>query len=106
MSKILDETFGIEAATISTTHPYTADQMVLDGRHADLRRARSAACNIAPTSTRAVKAIGEILPGLKGKVEGMSYRVPVPQVSCADLVIQTKRNTTKEAVNQALQKAA
>merc|ERR1712039_1093293 len=84
--KVLDESFGVEYGMMTTTHSYTGDQMILDGRHRDLRRARAGACNIVPTSTGAAKAVAEVLPQFKGKLNGIALRVPTPNVSVVDLV--------------------
>jgi len=104
--KVLDEAFGIEYGTMTTTHSYTGDQMILDGRHSDLRRARAGAVNIVPTSTGAAKAVALVLPSLKGKLNGIALRVPTPNVSIVDLVVKTSKQCTKEDVNAALEKAA
>ena len=80
---------------MTTTHSYTGDQMILDGRHSDLRRARAGAVNIVPTSTGAAKAVALVLPSLKGKLNGIALRVPTPNVSIVDLVVQTSKKTTK-----------
>jgi glyceraldehyde 3-phosphate dehydrogenase len=104
--KVLDDTFGIEKGSMTTVHSYTNDQNVLDFPHKDLRRARAAALNMIPTSTGAAKAIGLVLPHLKGKLDGYSMRVPTPDVSVVDFVAVLKRNTTTEEVNSALKSAA
>jgi len=104
--KVLDENFGVQYGTMTTTHSYTGDQMILDGRHSDLRRARAGAVNIVPTSTGAAKAVALVLPNLKGKLNGIALRVPTPNVSIVDLVVKTDKKTTKEAVNSALKAAA
>jgi len=104
--KVLDEEFGIQYGTMTTTHSYTGDQMILDGRHSDLRRARAGAMNIVPTSTGAAKAVALVLPQLKGKLNGIALRVPTPNVSIVDLVVRTAKKTDKEAVNAALKAAA
>jgi len=104
--KVLDENFGVAYGTMTTTHSYTGDQMILDGRHSDLRRARAGAVNIVPTSTGAAKAVALVLPNLKGKLNGIALRVPTPNVSIVDLVVKTNKKTTKEEVNAALKKAA
>jgi len=104
--KVLDENFGIEYGTMTTTHSYTGDQMILDGRHSDLRRARAGAMNIVPTSTGAAKAVALVLPQLKGKLNGIALRVPTPNVSIVDLVVKTAKKTDKDAVNAALKAAA
>src|SRR5205823_6629380 len=90
----------------TTTHAYTNDQMILDLPHSDLRRARAAAINVIPTSTGAAKAIGLVIPELKGKLDGMSMRVPVPDGSATDLVAQLDRDVTRDEVNEAFAAAA
>lgn len=102
---VLEETFGIEKALMSTVHGYTADQNLQDGPHKDLRRARAAAANIVPTTTGAAKAVGEAIPSLKGIFDGVSFRVPVPTVSLSDITAVLKKNVTKEEINAALVKA-
>ncbi|HLH04628.1 MAG TPA: type I glyceraldehyde-3-phosphate dehydrogenase [Bryobacteraceae bacterium] len=104
--KVLHEAFGIEKGSMTTIHSYTNDQNVLDFPHKDLRRARAAALNMIPTSTGAAKAIGLVVPELKGKLDGYSIRVPTPDVSVVDFVAVLKKNTTTEEVNSALKKAA
>merc|ERR1711977_455212 len=104
--KVLDESFGVEYGLMTTTHSYTGDQMILDGRHRDLRRARAGACNIVPTSTGAAKAVAEVLPQFKGKLSGIALRVPTPNVSVVDLVVKVSKKTSKEDVNAALKAAA
>jgi glyceraldehyde 3-phosphate dehydrogenase len=99
MAKVINDNFGIERGMMTTIHAYTADQRLVDAPHEDLRRARSAALSIIPTSTGAAKAIGEVIPGLKGKMDGFSARVPVPAGSLTDLTVVTKRDVTKEEVN-------
>ena len=99
---ILDETFGIEKAFMSTVHGYTADQNLQDGPHKDLRRARAAAENIVPTSTGAAKAVGEVKTNLKGVFDGIAFRVPVPTCSLSDITAVLKKNVTKEEINKAL----
>ena len=91
---------------MNTIHAYTGDQNLVDGPHKDLRRARHAACNITPTSTGAAKAIGEVIPELKGKMDGIAIRVPVPDGSCADLVLELEKSATKEDINKAIKDAA
>ncbi|MFC0211849.1 type I glyceraldehyde-3-phosphate dehydrogenase [Paenibacillus chartarius] len=105
-TKVLNEKFGIVKGMMTTIHSYTNDQQVLDLPHKDLRRARAAAENIIPSSTGAAKAIGLVLPELKGKLNGMSFRVPTPNVSVTDLVAEMKVNVTVDEVNQALKEAA
>jgi glyceraldehyde 3-phosphate dehydrogenase len=104
--KVLHETFGILKGSMTTIHSYTNDQPVLDFPHKDLRRARAAAINMIPTSTGAAKAIGLVMPELKGKLDGYSMRVPTPNVSAVDLVALLAKSTTAEEVNAALQAAA
>jgi glyceraldehyde 3-phosphate dehydrogenase len=106
MAKVLDDTFGIERGFMTTIHAYTNDQQILDLPHKDLRRARAAAINLIPTSTGAARAIGLVLPHLKGKVDGMSMRAPVPTGSVTDLVVQLRGEATVESVNAAFQAAA
>jgi len=104
--KVLDESFGVEYGMMTTTHSYTGDQMILDGRHRDLRRARAGACNIVPTSTGAAKAVAEVLPKYKGKLNGIALRVPTPNVSIVDLVVKVSKKCSKEDVNAAVKAAA
>jgi len=104
--KVLDESFSVEYGMMTTTHSYTGDQMILDGRHRDLRRARAGACNIVPTSTGAAKAVAEVLPKYKGKLNGIALRVPTPNVSIVDLVVKVGKKCSKEDVNAALKAAA
>jgi glyceraldehyde 3-phosphate dehydrogenase len=106
MAKVLDDAFGIERGYMTTIHAYTQDQMLQDGPHKDPRRARAAALNLVPTSTGAARAIGVVLPHLKGKVDGMSMRAPVPTGSVTDLVVTLAREATVESVNAAFQTAA
>jgi glyceraldehyde 3-phosphate dehydrogenase len=106
MAKVLHETFGIERGLMTTVHAYTQDQNLQDGPHKDLRRARAAALNIVPTSTGAAKAIGLVLPELKGKLDGYALRVPVPTGSATDLTVTVSRDTTVEEVNAAMKAAA
>jgi glyceraldehyde 3-phosphate dehydrogenase len=106
VAKVLNDTFGIEKGTMTTVHSYTNDQNVLDFPHKDLRRARAAALNIIPSSTGAAKAIGLVLPELKGKLDGYALRVPTPNVSVVDLSAVLKKDTTAVEVNAALQAAA
>ena len=106
VAKVLHEKFGIIKGTMTTTHSYTGDQRLLDASHRDLRRARAAAINIVPTSTGAAKAVALVLPALKGKLNGIALRVPTPNVSVVDLVVQVEKNTFVEEVNQALKEAA
>ena len=106
MAKVLHEAFGIEDGFMTTVHSYTNDQAILDGPHSDLRRARSAALSIIPTSTGAASAVGKVLPALKGKLNGLAMRVPTPTGSITDLVASLKTNVSVEDVNSALRKAA
>jgi glyceraldehyde 3-phosphate dehydrogenase len=106
MAKVLHETFTIERGLMTTIHAYTQDQNLQDGPHKDLRRARAAALNIVPTSTGAAKAIGLVLPELKGKLDGFALRVPVPTGSATDLTVTVSRDTSVEEVNAAMKAAA
>jgi glyceraldehyde 3-phosphate dehydrogenase len=106
MAKVLDDTFGIEKGYITTVHAYTADQNLQDAPHSDLRRARAAAYSIVPTSTGAAKAVGLVLPHLKGKLDGVAMRVPIPNGSLTDLTVVLKKPATKEEINAAMKKAA
>jgi glyceraldehyde 3-phosphate dehydrogenase len=106
VAKVLSDTFGIERGFMTTIHAYTNDQKILDLPHKDLRRARAAAMSMIPTSTGAAKAIGEVLPELKGRLDGVAVRVPTPDGSLVDLVVQTKRPTTRDEVNAAMKAAA
>ncbi len=106
MAKVLNDTFGIEAGFMSTIHSYTNDQRILDLPHEDLRRARAAAVNIVPSSTGAAKAIGEVIPELKGKLNGGAFRVPTPCGSVTDFTATLKKDATAESVNAAFKEAA
>ena len=106
VAKVLHEQFGIERGLMTTTHAYTNDQRILDLMHTDLRRARAAAMNIVPTTTGAAKAIGLVMPELKGKLHGLSLRVPTSTVSVVDLVADLKKSASAEDLNDALKKAA
>jgi glyceraldehyde-3-phosphate dehydrogenase (NAD(P)) len=106
LAKVLHEKFGIIKGTMTTTHSYTGDQRILDSTHRDLRRARAAAVNIVPTSTGAAKAVALVLPDLAGKLNGVALRVPTPNVSMVDLVIQVSKSTITEEVNAVLKEAA
>lgn len=106
VAKVLHENFTIKKGLMTTCHSYTNDQRLLDLPHSDLRRARAAALSIIPTSTGAAKAIGLVLPELKGKLDGISLRVPTPNVSIVDLVVEVEKSTSKEEVNAAMKKAA
>ncbi|WNQ11012.1 type I glyceraldehyde-3-phosphate dehydrogenase [Paenibacillus aurantius] len=105
-AKVLNDKFGIVKGMMTTVHSYTNDQSVLDLPHKDARRARAAAENIIPSTTGAAKAVSLVLPELKGKLNGMSFRVPTPNVSVTDLVVEVSRNVTVDEVNSALQEAA
>jgi glyceraldehyde 3-phosphate dehydrogenase len=106
MVKVLHESFGIEQGFMATVHAYTNDQRILDLPHKDLRRARAAAVNIIPTSTGAAKAVTEVLPELKGKLDGLAYRVPVPDGSLTDFTAVLGRAVTKDEVNAAMKAAS
>jgi len=106
VAKVLHEKFGIIKGTMTTTHSYTGDQRLLDASHRDVRRARAAAINIVPTTTGAAKAVGLVLPALSGKLNGIALRVPTPNVSVVDLVVQVETNTFAEQVNEALKESA
>jgi glyceraldehyde 3-phosphate dehydrogenase len=106
MAKVLLENFGIVKGLMTTVHAYTNDQRILDFPHKDLRRARAAAENIIPTTTGAAKATALVLPQLKGKLDGIAMRVPVPTGSATDLVVELQREVTKDEVNAAFKKAA
>jgi glyceraldehyde 3-phosphate dehydrogenase len=105
-AKVLMENFGIVKGVMVTVHSYTSDQVLLDGPHKDLRRARAAGQNIVPTTTGAARALSLVIPELKGKLDGYSLRVPTPTVSILDLTVETEKNTTVEEVNAAFQQAA
>jgi glyceraldehyde 3-phosphate dehydrogenase len=106
IAKVLLDNFGIERGVMTTIHSYTNDQKILDLPHKDLRRARAAALSMIPTTTGAAKAVGLVLPQLKGKIDGLAIRVPTPNVSLVDLVCEVSREVTKEEVNKALETAA
>lgn len=106
VAKVMHETFGIENGMMTTIHSYTNDQRILDASHKDLRRARSAALSMIPTSTGAAKAVGLVLPELKGKIDGTSIRVPTPNVSLVDFTFRPVKEVSVEAINDALTKAA
>ncbi|MCL6435137.1 MAG: type I glyceraldehyde-3-phosphate dehydrogenase [Leptolyngbyaceae cyanobacterium HOT.MB2.61] len=106
IAKVLHENFGIIKGTMTTTHSYTGDQRLLDASHRDLRRARAAAMNIVPTSTGAAKAVALVLPELAGKLNGIALRVPTPNVSIVDLVVQVEKSTIAEQVNEVLKNAS
>jgi glyceraldehyde 3-phosphate dehydrogenase len=106
LAKVLHQTFGIKNGWMTTIHSYTNDQQLLDLPHKDLRRARAAALSMIPTTTGAATAVGEVLPDLKGRLDGFAMRVPTPNVSVVDLAAVLNRNTTAEEVNGALKRAA
>jgi glyceraldehyde 3-phosphate dehydrogenase len=106
VAKVLLDTFGIERGLMTTIHSYTNDQRILDLPHEDLRRARAAAINMIPTSTGAAKALHEVIPQLKGKLNGCSIRVPTPNVSIVDLTVELSKSATIETINQAMKQAA
>jgi glyceraldehyde 3-phosphate dehydrogenase len=106
MAKVIDDAFGIESGYMTTIHAYTNDQQILDLPHKDLRRARAAAINLIPTSTGAARAIGLVLPHLKGKVDGISVRAPVPTGSITDFVVQLRSEATPDSINNAFKAAA
>lgn len=106
MAKILDDVFGIEKGYMTTIHAYTADQNLQDAPHSDLRRARAAALSIVPTSTGAAKAVGLVLPQLKGKLDGNALRVPTPDGSLTDLTVILKRETTVDEINAVMKQAS
>jgi len=106
VAKVLHENFGIVHGLMTTVHGYTSDQMLQDGPHRDLRRARAAALSMVPTSTGAAKAIGLVLPALKGKLDGIAVRVPTPNVSLVDLTATVEKDADDKAVNAAMKKAA
>jgi glyceraldehyde 3-phosphate dehydrogenase len=106
MAKVLNDSFGLVKGYMTTVHAYTGDQMLLDGPHKDLRRARSAACSIVPTTTGAASATGEVIPELAGKLDGVSLRVPVEDGSLTDLAVILNRDVTAEQVNEAFAAAA
>ncbi len=106
IAKVLNDSFGIEQGLMTTIHAYTNDQNVADQIHKDLRRARAAACNIIPTTTGAAKAIGKVIPQLDGKLDGMAVRVPIPVGSIVDLVVNVRKEVSKEQVNAAMKTAA
>jgi len=105
VAKVLNDTFGIEKGLMNTIHSYTNDQKILDVAHKDPRRARSAGLNMIPTTTGAAKALGLVIPELKGKVDGFSLRVPTPTVSIVDFAVELRDETTADAINEAFRKA-
>lgn len=106
LAKVLHDNFGIEKGLMTTIHAYTNDQRIIDFMHKDIRRARAAAINIIPTTTGAAKAIGEVIPSLKGKLDGLAMRVPVPNGSVTDLVVMLAKEVDKDAINAAMKAAA
>ena len=106
VAKVLNDNFGIVNGFMTTVHAYTSDQKILDNSHRDLRRARAAAMSMIPTTTGAAKSIGVVIPELKGKLDGISVRVPTPNVSMVDLTVRLKETATIEEVNKALTEAA
>ncbi len=105
-TKVIDENFGIVKGLMTTIHSYTMSQRILDGSHKDLRRARSCAVSMIPTSTGAARAIGLVYPKLKGKIDGMAIRVPTPNVSIVDFTVTLEKPATVEEINAALKKAS
>ena len=106
IAKVLNDKFGIENGFMTTIHSYTSDQNLLDGQHPDPRRARAAALSMIPTTTGAAKTVGEIIPELKGKLDGYAVRVPTPNVSLTDFTVNLKKAATKEEINTALKEAS
>lgn len=106
VAKVLDDSFGIKRGWMTTVHSYTNDQRLLDLIHKDMRRARAAAVNIVPTTTGAARAVGLVLPHLKGKLDGFAMRVPTPNVSMVDLVVQVEKSASADSVNDAFRQAA
>ena len=106
VAKVMHETFGVESGMMTTIHSYTNDQRILDAPHSDLRRARSAAVSMIPTTTGAAKAVGLVLPELKGKIDGTSIRVPTPNVSLVDFTFNSSKDLSIDAINEALTKAS
>lgn len=104
--KVLHENFGVVKGLMNTTHAYTNDQNLHDFPHKDMRRARAAALSLIPTSTGAAKTVGEVIPELKGKIDGFAIRVPIPTVSLVDFVVQLEKNVTVEGINESFKKAA
>ncbi len=104
--KVLHENFGIVNGLMTTVHAYTSDQNLLDNSHSDLRRARSAAMSMIPTSTGAAKALGEVIPEMQGKLDGYAVRVPTPDVSMVDLTVNLEKKATKQEINEAMKKAS
>lgn len=106
VAKVINDEFGIVSGFMTTVHSYTLDQRILDGSHPDKRRSRAAAVNMIPTTTGAARAVGLVIPDLKGKLDGFAVRVPTPNVSMIDLTAKLKNKPTKEEINLALKKAA
>ena len=106
VAKVLHENFGIKKGLMNTTHAYTNDQNLLDFPHSDMRRARAAALSMIPTSTGAAKTVGEVIPELKGRIDGLAIRVPTPTVSLVDFVVELEKDVTVDSVNAALKKEA
>ena len=106
VAKVLDEAFGVEQGLMTTIHAYTGDQNVLDANHSDLRRARACGMSMIPTTTGAAKAVGLVLPNLKGKLDGYAVRVPTPDVSMVDLTVMLKKEASKEEINKAIIEAS
>lgn len=106
IAKVLNDSFGVEQGFMTTIHAYTSDQKILDSNHSDPRRARAAAMSMIPTSTGAAKAVGLVLPELKGKLDGYAVRVPTPDVSMVDLTVTLKKEATVDAINSAMSEAA
>ncbi len=106
VAKVIHDSFGIKRGLMNTIHAYTNDQIILDAPHSDLRRARAAAMSIIPTTTGAAKAVGLVIPALKGKLDGFAMRVPTPDGSVVDLTVELEKNVTKEEINEAIKIAA
>jgi glyceraldehyde 3-phosphate dehydrogenase len=106
MAKVLNDSFGIEYGVINTIHAYTNDQRLADVPHSDWRRSRAAAENVIPTTTGAARAVGKVLPELKGKLDGIAMRVPVPDGSVVDFVVRLSQDVTPEVVNEAIREAS
>ena len=106
IAKVLNDEFGIVSGFMTTVHSYTNDQRILDSGHKDLRRARAAAMSMIPTTTGAAKAVGQVLPELNGKIDGVAIRVPTPNVSLVDLVFNSEKSVSVDAINEALKKAS
>ncbi|MBO8130240.1 MAG: type I glyceraldehyde-3-phosphate dehydrogenase [Candidatus Marinimicrobia bacterium] len=106
MAKVMNDNFGIKQGFLITIHAYTMDQRLLDAPHKDLRRARAAAMSTVPTTTGAARAIGKVIPALKGKMDGVAYRVPVPDASVVDLILEVEKSVTIDEINKAMKKAS